>query len=123
MNNVLWILQILLALAFTMTGLAKLTQPKEKLATMMGWVNDFQPNIIKVIGLLELLGAIGLILPGLTNTLPVLTALAAAGLGLTMLGAAATHLRRKEYPMIGANMVLLVLALIVAYGRWMIVPL
>jgi uncharacterized membrane protein YphA (DoxX/SURF4 family) len=123
MNNVLWILQILLALAFTMTGLAKLTQPKEKLATMMGWVNDFPPNIIKVIGLLELLGAIGLILPALTNILPSLTILAAAGLVVTMLGAAATHLRRKEYPMIGANMVLLVLALIVAYGRWMIVPL
>jgi uncharacterized membrane protein YphA (DoxX/SURF4 family) len=123
MNTVLWIVQILLALAFGMAGLAKLTQPKEKLATNMGWVNDFSPNIVRGIGALELLGAIGLIVPALTNILPILTPLAAVGLVLTMAGAALTHLRRKEMPMIAINLVLLALAAFVVYGRFVAVPL
>src|SRR4051812_48172568 len=66
MNIALWIVQALLALAFGMAGLMKLTQPKQKLAGQMAWVEDFAPNTVKLIGTLELLGAIGLILPLLT---------------------------------------------------------
>lgn len=123
MNTAIWIVQILLALAFGMSGFMKLTQPREKLATNMGWVNDFAPNIVKTIGGLELLAAIGLILPALTGILPILTPLAAVGLILTMLGASLTHFRRGEMPVIAINLVLLALAAFVVYGRFVAVPL
>lgn len=118
MNIALWIVQALLAIAFAMAGLLKITQPKEKLAVQMGWVDNFTPTTIKVIGALELLGALGLILPLLTGVLPWLTPLAALGLALTMLGAMATHFRRGEYMNLVANVVLLLLAVFVAYGRF-----
>ena len=123
MNIALWIVQGLLALVFGMTGMMKLTQPKQKLAAQMGYVEDFSQGSVRLIGALELLGAIGLILPAVTGILPVLTPLAALGLVLTMIGAMLTHLRRKEYPMIAVNLVLLLLALFVAYGRFVAYPL
>ena len=118
MNIALWIVQALLAVAFGMAGIMKLTQPKEKLAAQMGWVEDFAPTTVKGISLLEVVGAIGLILPRLTGIFPWLTAVAAVGLVLTMLGAIVTHFRRHENPMIVANVVLLALAAFVAYGRF-----
>lgn len=123
MNTALWIVQILAAIAFGMSGFMKVVQPKEKLLTNMQWVEDFSPNIIKGIGVLEVLGALGLILPALTGILPVLTPIAGVGLVLVMLGAAYTHLRRGEMPMIAINLVLLALAAFVAYGRFVAVPL
>ena len=123
MNNALWIAQIITALGFGMAGLLKLTQPYDKLRAQMKWVDDFSPNNIKGIGALELLGALGLIIPALTGTLTWLTPLAALGLVAVMLGAMVTHYRRKEMPQIGINLVLLLLAAFVAYGRWMVVPL
>ncbi len=123
MNIVLWILQVLLGLVFGMVGLSKLTQPKEKLASQMGWVEEFSQGTVRLIGLVELLAAIGLLLPALTGFLPVLTPLAALGLVLVMVGAMLTHLRRKETPMVGVNLVLLLLAAFVAYGRFVAVPL
>lgn len=123
MDTVLWILQVLLAIAFVGAGLMKLTQPKAKLAERMAWANDFSDTQVKLIGLVELLGAVGLLLPAITRILPILTPLAAAGLVLTMLGAALTHVRRGEMPMVVPNLVLLVLAAIVAYGRFVAVPL
>jgi uncharacterized membrane protein YphA (DoxX/SURF4 family) len=118
MNIALWIVQALLAIAFGMTGALKLTQPKEKLAAQTPYVEDFSTRTIKLIGTVEILGALGLILPLLTGILPWLTPLAAVGLALTMLGAMATHLRRHEYPNLVANLILLVLAVFVASGRF-----
>ncbi len=122
MNIALWIVQILLALAFGGAGFMKATQPREKFQANMKWVEDFAPNTIKGIGTLEVMAAIGLILPFLTGILPVLTPLAAVGLVLTMIGAMITHVRRGEYPGLVANLVLLALALFVAYGRFIAVP-
>ncbi len=122
MNVAVWIVQILLALAFGMAGFMKITQPREKLQTNMKWVEDFASNTIKGIGTLELLAALGLILPFLTGILPVLTPLAAVGLILVMCGAIITHIRRGESPMVVVNLVLLVLAAFVAYGRFVAVP-
>lgn len=113
----LWIVQGLLAAAFLMAGGMKLMQPKEKLAENMGWVEDFSANTIKGIGLLEVLGAIGLILPWALTIFPILTGLAAVGLVLAMIGAAITHLRRGETQMLVPNVVLGLLAAFVAYGR------
>ncbi len=123
MNIVLWVVQGLLAAAFLMAGSNKLMRSKEQLKPMMAWVEDFSPQTLRIIGAVEVLGAIGLILPAATGILPGLTPLAAVGLVLTMLGAAATHLRRTEYPLIGVNAVLLLLALFVAYGRFAMAPL
>jgi uncharacterized membrane protein YphA (DoxX/SURF4 family) len=122
MNIALWIVQILLALAFALAGIMKVTQPIDRLETRMEWVKDVGPRGVPLIGSLEILGAIGLILPAVTGILPWLTPVAAAGLALTMVGAMITHGRRGEYSSIGANLVLLVLALFVVYGRFVIVP-
>ncbi|MEU6548471.1 DoxX family protein [Streptomyces sp. NPDC046859] len=119
MNAVLWSLAGLLAVLFLLAGLMKLAQPREKLvASGMGWADDLPPGAVKAIGAVEVLGALGLILPAVLDVAPVLVAWAAAGLAVTMAGAAAVHARRKEVPLIGVNLVLLVLAAVVAWGRF-----
>ncbi|KAA3662077.1 MAG: DoxX family protein [Chloroflexi bacterium] len=123
MNIALWIVQGLLAVVFLMAGFMKVSQPREKLAENMAFVEDFSDNNVRLIGILEILAAIGLILPPLTNILPWLAPLAAIGLVLTMIGAAMTHSRRGgEGQMIGTNVVLLLLAAFVAYGRFILAP-
>src|SRR5215213_5227342 len=117
----LWVAQGLLAVAFLAAGATKLAQPKEKLAKNMAWVEDFSQPAVRLIGAVEVLGAIGVVLPALTGVLPWLTPLAALGLVLTMIGAALTHRRRKEYGNIAMNAVLLVLAAFVVYGRFFLV--
>jgi len=111
MDVVLWILSGLLALMFIGIGSMKIFVPKEKAQEnpRMAWVSDFSQMQLSIIGVLEVLGGIGLILPKLTNILSFLTPLAAGGLMLTMVGAMLTHLRRKEYPSIGFNALLFVL--------------
>src|SRR5262245_23718640 len=118
MNIVLWIIAGLLSLAFLAAGIAKLTQPKEKLANRMTWTQDVSAGTIKAIGTLEILAAIGLILPAVLNIAPIFVPLAATGLVLLMVAAAITHARRKEPQMIVGNMVLLALAAVVAWGRF-----
>ena len=118
MNIVLWIIAGLLAAVFLAAGLTKLTQPKEKLETRMSWTKDYSAGRVKSLGALEILAAIGLILPAALNVVPVLVPLAALGLVVVMIGAAVTHYRRNESPMIVGNVVLLVLAAIVVWGRF-----
>lgn len=119
MNITLWVIASILAAAFLAAGAMKLIQPKEKLAASgMGWTEDFTPGMIKTIGLLEVLAAIGLILPALLGVLPALVPASGVGLAALMAGAAITHGRRKETPMVAANAVLLVLALVIAWGRF-----
>ncbi|MBI1256909.1 MAG: DoxX family membrane protein [Chloroflexi bacterium] len=125
MNTLLWIVQILLALAFLAAGLMKATQPIDRLKERMTWVESINPpSLVRVIGVLEILGAIGLILPALTGILPWLTPVAAGGLVLTMIGALALHLRRQdEIVRALPSLVLLLLAAFVIYGRAVAVPL
>ena len=122
MNIILWIVQGLLAIVFTLAGAVKLTQPKEKIAQQMPWAHSFTPTTIKLIGAVEALGVIGLIAPQLSGFLPWLTPLAAVGLALTMLSAMVIHGQRREYTSIAVNLVLLLLAAFVAYGRFIILP-
>jgi uncharacterized membrane protein YphA (DoxX/SURF4 family) len=119
MNIVLWILAALLAALFLAAGGMKLAQPKEKLAASpnMAWAQDFSPGMLKTIGALEVLAAVGLILPAALGIVPVLVPLAALGLVLLMVGAAITHARRGESRAIVMNVVLIVLAAVVAWGR------
>ena len=119
MNIVLWIIAGVLAAAFAAAGAMKLAQPKEKLATSgMAWTEDVSPGVIKLIAALEVLAAIGLILPAALGIAPVLVPLAAVGLVLVMIGAIVTHARRKEAQSIGVNVVLLLLAAVVVWGRF-----
>ena len=123
MNIVLWIVQILLALAFLMAGTMKATQPAAKLAGRMKWVSSVRPQTVHLIGILEILGAIGLILPAVTGILPWLTPVAGICLVLTMIGAMILHTRRGEFPNLGTNVVLLLLAAFIVIGRFVVVPL
>jgi uncharacterized membrane protein len=123
MNVAVWVLQILLALAFLLAGVTKVSQPRQKLAASMGWVEDFSDTGVRTIGVLEILGGVGLLLPAVTGVATVLVPLAAVGLGLLMVLAAATHRRRGELPMIGINAVLLLLAVVVAWARFASYPL
>ena len=118
MNTVLWIVQGLLAAMFLMAGVMKLTKPKEELKPKMGdWVDAISTPGFKLIGLLEFLGAVGVVLPMAIDVLPILTPVAAIGLVMTMLGAMGLHIQRKEYDAIKKNIPLLLLALFVAIGR------
>jgi len=122
MSIALWVVQVLLAAAFLVSGATKLSQPKEKLVKNWAWVEEFSQPTLRIIGVLEVLGAIGIVLPALTGILRWLTPLAALGLVLTMIGAALTHLRRKEYGPIAVTSVLLILAAFLAYGRFFVLP-
>ena len=118
MNVTLWIIASVLAVAFLAAGAMKLLQPKEKLvASGMGWAHNFSAVTIKGIAVLEILAALGLVLPAVLGIAPVLVPLAALGLVLIMIGAAITHARRKESQMVIANVVLLILAAVVSWGR------
>jgi uncharacterized membrane protein YphA (DoxX/SURF4 family) len=118
-NIVLWVIAAVLAAAFLAAGLMKVSQPKQKLtAAGMGWAEDYSGRAVKLIGALEILAAIGLILPAVLSIAPVLVPLAATGLSLIMVGAVITHLRRREPQVVAVNVVLLILAVLVAWGRF-----
>ena len=123
MNIVLWIVQGLLSFVFTMTGFIKLTKSKDEVREQAGWVDDFTDMQLKGIGVLELLGVAGLLLPSLLKIMPELTGIAAIGLACVMAGAFYTHYRRNEVTPNGIiNLVLAAMALFVAYGRLVEVP-
>jgi hypothetical protein len=110
-----WILAGALALSNLFAAGLKLVRSKEQLHTMgQHWVEDFSPNAIKGIGVAELLGAIGLVLPPLTHIAPVLSPIAAIGVAILQVGAGITHVRRKEFRMLSANVPLVILAVVVA---------
>ncbi|MEV4197140.1 DoxX family protein [Micromonospora globbae] len=119
MDIVLWVVAGLLAATFLASGAMKLIQPKERLvASGMAVLDDLGTPAVKVIGVLEILAAVGLILPAALGVAPVLVPLAAVGLASLMVGAAAMHLRRRETQPVMANLVLLALAVLVAWGRF-----
>jgi uncharacterized membrane protein YphA (DoxX/SURF4 family) len=121
MNIALWIVAGLLAVVYLLSGGGKLIMPKEKIAALTPsarWVEDFSAGSVKAIGALEVLGAVGLILPALLDIAPVLVPLAALGLALIMTGAVITRIRRHEPKPMVADLIYLALALFVAWGRF-----
>jgi len=120
MNLALWIIAGLLAGVFALSSSAKLFVPKEKLATVPlgGWVGDASVGFVKALGVLEALAAAGLILPAALGIVPVLVPLAAVGIGLLMVGAMATHLRRHEAVGVVLNLAYLSMAAFVIWGRF-----
>ncbi|WP_199443075.1 DoxX family protein [Umezawaea beigongshangensis] len=119
MNVVLWGVAGLLAAVFLHAGATKALRSREKLvASGMGWYENWPPVAIKTVGVLELLAAIGLVLPAVTGIAPVLVPLAATGLVAVMAGAVVVHTRRAEFAWLAPNAVLLLLAAVVAWGRF-----
>jgi uncharacterized membrane protein YphA (DoxX/SURF4 family) len=120
MNTALWIIQVLLALLFLFAGGMKLVVPIEEMTKQMplplpGW-------FLRFTGIVEVLGAIGLILPWLLGIRPGLTPLAAAGLVIVMIGATVYTLAAGEIASALISFVVGVLAAFVAYGRWRLTP-
>lgn len=122
MNIGLWGVQVILALMFLMAGVTKGFQ-YDRAKASLPWVKDVSKGLVTFIGISELLGGLGLLLPALTGFLPWLTPLAAVGIAIIMVLAAGFHARRGEYQGIVFNLVLLALAVLVAYGRWFVRPL
>ena len=127
MNIALWILQGFLATIFLIAGGIKVIKSKDELKALggekMNWVDSTSAISVKLIGTLEVLAAIGLILPQLTGILPWLVPLAAFGLVLTMIGAVMLHQRRGDGPKaIVQVIILLVMAAFTTYGRFDSIP-
>jgi putative oxidoreductase len=122
MTVVLWVVQVLLAAAYVLTGSMKSFRPLEALKKRMTWVGAVPAALVRFVGIAELLGAIGLILPMATNIAPGLTVAAAAGLVLVQVCAIVFHLSRHEARAVPGNIVLLLLALFVLIGRVAIAP-
>jgi hypothetical protein len=119
MNVALWIVQGALAALFGAGGVVKVSRPRKRLYDDgLTWVEDFPAGAVKAIAGREILAAIGLVLPAVTGIAAFLTPLAAVGLALLMLGAAAVHFRRGEIPYIGVTLALMAVALFVAWGRF-----
>lgn len=110
-----WIIAGLLAVFYLYAGGKKAVQSQERLQPMMGWVDTIPMQLVRVIGVLEILGAAGLILPPLTGIAPRLAVAAATGLVLIQVGGIVVHLRRGEARLIGLNAVLLVAAAAAAW--------
>ena len=118
MNTILWIAQGLLAAMYLMAGIMKTFQTA-RAKERMPWAKKRSGEFVRFVGVSELLGAMGLILPLVTGILPWLTILAAIGLTLIQLLAIFTeHLPKKEYNVIPVNIILVALALFIIIGRW-----
>ena len=122
MNLVLWILQVLLGVYFTLVGIMHFIVPPG-LPAQMAWMYDLSPTLHYISGAAEILGGLGLILPGVTRIKTWLTPLAALGLTLVMILAVIYHLQRGEMTNITFNIVLAALSAFIAYGRWKLAPL
>jgi hypothetical protein len=120
MHLTLWIVQGLVALAMVATGALKVATPRAKLSEKLAWARTWTDTNVKLLGLAEVLGGVGLIAPGLTGILPVLTPVAAICLAILMGGAVKTHVDLKE-PVAPAA-VLGALCLFVAVGRLYLAP-
>jgi uncharacterized membrane protein YphA (DoxX/SURF4 family) len=118
MNVTLWIIAGLLAAGFLFSGFYKLMLTPEKYAEAQPWALDAPAWLPRTIGVLEVLGAIGVVLPAAVDVAPGLVPVAATGLALTMAGAVVLHLRRKEYPALAPSATFLLLAVVLAWGRF-----
>ena len=120
MNLALWIVAGLLAAVFLFAGSSKLFIPREKLAKAPGggWTLDFSAGFVKALGAVEILGAVGLILPALLDIAPIMVPMAAVGLALIMVGAAIVTFRRQEFKHVLLNLTYLALLIFVAFGRF-----
>ena len=122
MNIALWIAQVLLAFDFVVHGWV-MWFPSKTLPMGLPYIQEMPTGFRRFIGTAEILAGAGLILPGLTGILPWLTPLAAIGIIILMLSAIIYNIRRKDYNQMKRNLMQLALAVFVAFGRLVILPL
>ncbi len=119
-NIAVWIAQGLLAFVYLVAGGLKLVRSREQLAATgrLDWMKDNSDAVVRAVGAIEVLGALGVILPAATGIAPILTPIAAVGLVIVQIGALRVHLTRNERQPVPANVILLLLAAFVAIGRF-----
>jgi putative oxidoreductase len=122
MNLVLWVVQGLLAAAFLLAGFMKAARPVDELSKQMAWVTAVPIGFVRFLGVAEILGAIGIILPLVTGILPWLTVAAAIGLVVVQISAIVFHVARNEQTRLPVNVVLLLMAVLIVVGRVAIIP-
>jgi putative oxidoreductase len=122
LNISLWVAQVLLAGMFIMAGFTKVAQPIEHLSQMLPWASEVPVALVRFIGISEILGGLGLILPALLRIKPQLTVWAAVGLVAVMILALIFHLSRGESAAISFNIILALVAGFVAWGRFKKTP-
>ena len=125
MGTALWVVQGFLAIVFVVSGGMKALKSHDALKAdpHMAWSHDFSAGFIQFLGLAEIAGGLGMVLPGLLGIAHALTPLAGACLTVIMLGAAAVHVRRSETNMVLPTLMLAATAAFVAYGRFVAMPL
>jgi uncharacterized membrane protein len=122
MNVALWIVASILAFGFTAGSIVKLTWSHERYAAKLHWPADFTAGQVKFIGVVELLGGIGLVLPGLLDIARVLVPIAASGMALYMAGAVTERVRRREHKEMVGDVLFVAGLLFVAWGRFGLEP-
>lgn len=122
MNIALWTAQVLLALVYVIAGGLKVVRSRDQLVASgnFDWMKDSTDAGVTAVGLAEILGALGVVLPWLTGIAPILTPIAAVGLVVVQIGALRVHLVRNERQPLAANALLLLLAAFVAVGRFVV---
>lgn len=118
----LWVVQLLLAATLLWAGATKCLQPIEKLAALWPWTGEIPATFVKLTGLVDIIGAVGLTLPAAFHTQPKLTPIAALGVIALMVCASIFHIVRGEASVIGVNIVFAGMAAFVAWGRFKKVP-
>lgn len=118
MNIALWIAAGVIAFGYVAGGSVKLAWSHERYAARLHWPEDFTPGNVKFMGVVEVLGGLGLVLPGLLDIAPVLVPVAASGMALYMAGAVTERVRRGEYKELVGDLVFLGAMLFVAWGRF-----
>jgi hypothetical protein len=119
----LWIAQLILFMVFAIVGTLKLAAPIPTLARAMSWVGDTPAPVVRFIGMAEVAGALGLVLPPVTHIAPMLTPLAAAGLALVMVFAIPVHIKHHELARMSVPIALGALAAFVAWTGFHTIPL
>ena len=122
MNIALWIVAGIFGVAYVAGGIVKLTMSYEKYAAKLGWPGDFTPGNVRFMGVVEVLGGIGLVLPGLVDVAPILVPIAASCMALYMAGAITERLRRGEYKELLGDLLFLAAMVFIAWGRFAVEP-
>jgi DoxX-like family len=122
LNITLWIVQGLTAALMLMSAFMKIATPISELSVKWKWTGELPETVVRLLGVLDLLGGIGIILPALLKIKPSLTPLAALGVVLLMISASVFHISRGEASVIGFNIILMLLASFIAWGRYKKLP-
>jgi putative oxidoreductase len=122
LNITLWIVQGLTATLMLMSAYMKIATPILELSSKWKWTGELPETVVRLLGVIDLLGGIGIILPALLRIKPSLTPLAAVGIILLMISASVFHISRGEASVIGSNIILMFLASFIAWGRYKKLP-